>query len=118
MSVGHVLTLPEKHMNTVTALSGSGPAFVALFLETMIESGEKMGLKRADSAELAVQTLLGTATLLDSGMSPGNLRKMVTSPGGTTAAGLKVFEERKLQDLVSDALLAAKKRADELGGRE
>jgi pyrroline-5-carboxylate reductase len=118
MSVGHVLTLPEKHMNTVTALSGSGPAFVALFLETMIESGEKMGLKRADSAELAVQTLLGTATLLDSGMSPGDLRKMVTSPGGTTAAGLKVFEERKLQDLVSDALLAAKKRADELGGKE
>jgi len=115
MSVGKVLTLPEEQINAVTALSGSGPAFIALFVEEMIESGEKMGLNRADASELAVQTLLGTAKLLDTGMSPGNLRKMVTSPGGTTAAGLKVFEEKGLRDLVSDAMLAAKKRAEELG---
>ncbi len=115
MSVGKVLTLPEEQINAVTALSGSGPAFIALFVESMIESGEKMGLGRADASELAVQTLLGTAKLLDTGMSPENLRKMVTSPGGTTAAGLKVFEEKGLNNLVSDALQAALDRAKELG---
>lgn len=115
MSVGKVLTLPEEKINAVTALSGSGPAFIALFVESMIESGERMGLGRADASELAVQTLLGTARLLDTGMSPENLRKMVTSPGGTTAAGLKVFKEKGLSDLVSDALQAALDRAEELG---
>ncbi len=115
MSIGKVLTLPEGLMNAVTALSGSGPAFVALFTEEMIESGEKMGLSRRDASELAVQTLLGTARLLDTGMSPEKLRNMVTSPGGTTEAGLKVFVERGLKGIVADALNAARKRADELG---
>ncbi len=77
-----------------------------------------MGLNKADAAELAVQTLLGTAKLLDTGMSPENLRKMVTSPGGTTAAGLKVFEEKDFLGIVVDALQAARKRAEELGRRE
>lgn len=117
MAVGKVLTLPESLMNAVTAVSGSGPAFVALFIEAMIESGEKLGLNRQDASSLAVQTLLGTAKLLDAGMSPENLRKMVTSPGGTTAAGLKVFEERGLRGLTNDALTAARDRADELGKR-
>lgn len=118
MSVGKVLTLPEEYMNSVTALSGSGPAFIALFIEAMIESGEKMGLNKADATELAVQTLLGTAKLMDTGISPEKLRQMVTSPGGTTAAGLKVFEERDLMGIVIDALQAAQKRAEELGRRE
>ena len=104
-------------MNAVTALSGSGPGFVALFAEAMIEAGVKLGLKRSDAVEMAVQTLLGTATLLSSGMSAENLRKMVTSPGGTTAAGLKVFEERDFMGVVADALKAAQARADELGRR-
>ncbi len=115
MSIGKVVTLPEALMNAVTALSGSGPGFIALFVEAVIESGEKMGLSKPDATMLAVQTLLGTAKILDSGMSPENLRKMVTSPGGTTAAGLGVFAERDMKGLVADALEAARRRADELG---
>ncbi len=118
MSVGKVLTMPEEHMNSVTALSGSGPGFIALFTEALIESGVKMGIDGTDAVELVVQTLLGTAKMLDSGMSPENLRKMVTSPGGTTAAGLEVFADRAFSGIVEDALLAARKRAEELGRRE
>ncbi len=118
MSVGKVLTLPEEQMNAVTALSGSGPAFVALFIEAMIESGERMGLNKSDATDLAVQTLLGTAKLMDTGMSTENLRKMVTSPGGTTAAGLRHFEEKGFKTIVSDAMAAARKRAEELGRKE
>jgi pyrroline-5-carboxylate reductase len=114
MSVGKVLTLPEKYMDAVTAVSGSGPAFVALFVEAMIAAGEKIGLSRDNASELAIQTLIGTAKLLDTGMPPDKLREMVTSPGGTTAAGLKIFEEKGFKDIVYDALLAAKKRAEEL----
>ncbi|GAB4483577.1 MAG: pyrroline-5-carboxylate reductase [Thermodesulfovibrionales bacterium] len=115
MSVGRVLTLPESRMNAVTALSGSGPAFIALFAEAMIDSGEWMGLSRQDATELIVQTLTGTAKLLDSGMSPERLRQMVTSPGGTTAAGLAVFERKGLRQVVAEALEAARNRAEELG---
>src|SRR5271169_2357169 len=114
MSVGKVLTLPEKYMNAVTALSGSGPAFIALFIESMIEGGMRMGLSSEDATDLSVQTLLGTARLLDTGMSPEKLRIMVTSPGGTTAAGLKIYEESSFKQTVIDGLLAALKRADEL----
>ena len=102
-------------MDAVTALSGSGPAFVALFVEAMTESGEAMGLSREASSELAVWTLIGTAKLLETGMPPEKLRKMVTSPGGTTEAGLKTFAERDLAGVVRAALLSAKARAEELG---
>lgn len=115
MSVGRVLSLPERLMDAVTALSGSGPAFIALFVEGMISAGTAMGLSATDAAELAVQTALGTARMLDSGITPEKLRVMVTSPGGTTAAGLKVFEDRGLTPLVSEALQAARDRARELG---
>lgn len=115
MSVGKVLTLPEKYMNAVTALSGSGPAFVALFVEAMALAGEKMGLSSDNAAELAAQTLVGTAKLLETGLSPQKLREMVTSPGGTTAAGLKAFEEKGFFNIVSESLQAALKRAEELG---
>jgi len=115
MSVGKVLTLPEKHMNAVTALSGSGPGFVALFAEAMVEAGVAMGLGRDNASELAIQTLIGTARLLETGMTPEKLREMVTSPGGTTAAGLKVFGEKDLTGIVKNALLAALARAEELG---
>ncbi len=117
MSIGKVLTLPEKYMDAVTALSGSGPAFIALFTEAMIDAGVKMGLGKDNASELVVQTLLGTARLLDTGMTPDRLRKMVTSPGGTTAAGLKVFEEKGLVPIVVEALKAALNRAEELGRR-
>jgi pyrroline-5-carboxylate reductase len=115
MSVGEVITLPEKYMNAVTALSGSGPAFIAFFIEGMIEAGTKMGLSSDDARLLAVQTAIGTAQLLETGMSPSRLREMVTSPGGTTAAGLSTFHDRGLKDTLSAALDAARNRADELG---
>jgi pyrroline-5-carboxylate reductase len=116
MSVGSLLMLPEKHMNAVTALSGSGPAFFAFFVEALIEGGIKTGLDQADARTLAIQTMLGTARLLDTGMAPAKLREMVTSPGGTTAAGLKVFQERGFTDAVIASLEAATNRARELGG--
>jgi pyrroline-5-carboxylate reductase len=115
MSIGKVITLPEKYMNAVTAISGSGPAFFALFIESMLEGSMKMGLDREHATTLIVQTALGTARLLESGISPVKLREMVTSPGGTTAAGLDVFEEKNFREVVQSALDAAKTRADELG---
>lgn len=114
MSVGRVLMMPEKHLDAVTALSGSGPAFIAMFLDAMVEGGIKMGLTEDDAVSLAVQTLTGTARLLDEGLKPARLIEMVRSPGGTTAEGLKVFEQRELRTTVMDALQAAKKRAEEL----
>lgn len=115
MSIGELIVLPEKYMDTVTALSGSGPAFIAFFIEAMIEAGQKLGLSEDSALTLAVQTAIGTAKLLETGMPPSTLREMVTSPGGTTAAGLSVFNEKRLQDIVVSALTAAKNRANELG---
>ncbi len=118
MSIGKVMSLPEKYMDSVTALSGSGPAFIAMFVESLIAAGEKMGLAGDNASELAIQTLIGTSRLLESGMPPQKLREMVTSPGGTTAAGLKTFEEKGFQNIVIDALQSAQKRAGELGRRQ
>ncbi len=115
LSVGKVLEISEEQMNAVTALSGSGPAFIALFVESMIESSTKLGLSTKDAYELATQTLLGTAKLTSSGISPEKLRQMVTSPGGTTEAGLKTFEKKEFSKIVGEALEAAHKRAKELG---
>jgi pyrroline-5-carboxylate reductase len=115
ISIGNLLVLPEKYMDAVTALSGSGPAFIALFIEAMVEGGINVGLNRDDALALAVQTAVGTSKLLDTGMSPSSLRKMVTSPGGTTAAGFKVFDERGFKDTVIAAIEAATNRATELG---
>jgi pyrroline-5-carboxylate reductase len=118
MSVGKVIVLPEKYMDAVTALSGSGPAFVALFAEAMIAAGIKMGLTEDNASELAIQTVIGTAKLLETGMPPHKLREMVTSPGGTTAAGLKVFEDKGLKEIVASVVESAAKRSKELGRRE
>jgi pyrroline-5-carboxylate reductase len=115
MSIGKVTTLPEKYMDAVTALSGSGPAFIAFFIEAMIEGGIKIGLNKDDAFDLALQTAVGTSKLIDTSISPTKLREMVTSPGGTTAAGLKVFDEKGFRDIVTAAMEAAKNRAAELG---
>lgn len=115
MSVGKVLELPEHYMDAVTALSGSGPAFFALFTEKAIEAGIALGLTGEHATELAIQTFIGTARLLETGMPPAKLREMVTSPGGTTAAGLRVFEERELGSLIQAAIGAAASRSRELG---
>jgi pyrroline-5-carboxylate reductase len=118
LSVGRLLVLPEKYMDAVTALSGSGPAFFAFFVEALIEAGEKAGLSKENAAELSIATMIGTAKMLDTGMPPAQLREMVTSPGGTTAAGLKVFEEKGMKGLVAEVIGAAKKRSQELGRKE
>jgi pyrroline-5-carboxylate reductase len=117
MSVGNVIVLPEAQMNAIAALSGSGPAFIALFVEALIAAGVQMGLEEEQATQAAIQTAIGTAALLKTGMTPGQLRTMVASPNGTTVEGLKVFEELGLQKLVNAALQASLKRADELGGK-
>lgn len=118
MSIGKVMTLPEKQINAVTAVSGSGPAFIALFVECMMAAGEQLGLGPDSARELAVQTLVGTAKQIGEGMSPEKLREMVTSPGGTTAAGLAAFGEKGLKEITIAALQAAHRRAEELGRKD
>ncbi|MFT4125507.1 MAG: pyrroline-5-carboxylate reductase [Gordonia sp. (in: high G+C Gram-positive bacteria)] len=96
--VGKVTVVPEKLMDAVTAVSGSGPAYVFLVAEAMIDAGVALGLSRAQAAELAVQTIRGAGILLsDSGLSPVDLRAAVTSPGGTTAAAVRELESRGLR---------------------
>ena len=114
-SVGKTILVQEKLMDAVTALSGSGPGFVYLFAEVLIDGGIAAGLKYSDASKLAMQTIKGAArTMIESGKSPETLRKMVTSPGGTTLAGLRVFESHDLKNIVSKAIVAAAKRAGEL----
>lgn len=92
-AVGKVTVVPEKHMDAVTAVSGSGPAYVFLMAESMIDAGVALGLTRAQASELTVQTIKGAGMLLsESGLSPVDLRAAVTSPGGTTAAAIREFE--------------------------
>jgi pyrroline-5-carboxylate reductase len=101
----------------VTGLSGSGPAYVFLVAEALIDAGVAAGLPRDASTTLTIQTLLGAARLLDeSGQGPEALRAAVTSPGGTTAAGLGVLESRAVRSALIDAVAAATDRSRELGG--
>ena len=114
MASGRVLALPEGQMDAVTAVSGSGPAFVALFADAMVKAGVSLGLREQDAMELVVQTFTGTAKLLDGQLQPGKLIEMVRSPGGTTAEGLKSFEGDGLHAIVARALKAASDRSAEL----
>lgn len=114
MASGRLIALPERQMDAVTALSGSGPAFIALFIKCMMDAGVSLGLDAESARELATQTLVGTAGLLDGELNPDGLIRMVKSPGGTTAAGLAVFEAEGLAEVVSKALEAAAKRSREL----
>jgi pyrroline-5-carboxylate reductase len=100
----------------VTAVSGSGPAYVFLLAEALIEAAVKIGLPRQEAETLVSQTMLGSAHLLEqSGQPPADLRRNVTSRGGTTEAALKVFENGGFSKLVEDAVKAAYNRAKELG---
>jgi len=111
-AVGKVIWVPDESlMDAVTALSGSGPAYVFAFLEALQAGGEKMGLAPEIARELANQTLMGaTALALQSSESPMSLRHKVTSKGGTTAAALEVLDQHQWAAILQDALLAAQKR--------
>lgn len=114
-SVGTSVILDEAHLDAVTGLSGSGPAYVLLFIEALADGGVKMGLPRATALELARQTVLGTAQLLCStGEHPAKLKDAVTSPGGTTIAGLMALEEGALRYTVMNAVQCATLRSIEL----
>jgi pyrroline-5-carboxylate reductase len=116
-AVGVTVRVPEKLLDAVTGLSGSGPAYVFLVAEALIEGGVAAGLPRDISETLAVQTLKGAATLLaESTESPEQLRAAVTSPGGTTAAGLRSLERAATRSAFIEAVLAATHRSRELGG--
>jgi len=115
-AVGRAVVVEEKLMDAVTGLSGSGPAYVAVFLEALTDGGVKMGLPRPLALLLASQTVIGAARLcLEKEITPGTLKDLVTSPGGTTIAGLHVLEEGRFRGLVMSAVEAAARRSRELG---
>ena len=115
--VGAVVRVTEDQLDAVTALSGSGPAYVFLLAESLIDAGVLLGLPRQLATELSVQTLLGSARMLrESGSHPVELREMVSSPGGTTIAAVRELERAGLRTAVFDAVEAARRRADELAG--
>lgn len=131
-SVGGVLTVPESHLDAVTAVSGSGPAYFLLMVEALVDAAVEVGLSRSVATDLVVQTLAGSAAMLlermDSPQSanggsrpsvvdttPAQLRATITSPGGTTAAGLRELERGNLREAVAAAVEAAKTRSEQLG---
>ena len=115
-SVGTVVEVPERLLDAVTGLSGSGPAYVFLVAEAMIEGGVLSGLPRPVASELVIQTLLGSARLLsETGDSAETLRAAVTSPAGTTAAGLRQLEAHGARSALIEAIAAAVQRSRDLG---
>ncbi|MDA8428787.1 MAG: pyrroline-5-carboxylate reductase [Geobacteraceae bacterium] len=115
---GLVVRVEEKQMDAVTGLSGSGPAYVFTFIEALSDAGVKNGLSREIASRLAVQTVLGAAHMLsETGEHPALLREKVTSPGGTTIAGLHIMENGRFRGVVMDAVDAATQRSRELAGK-
>ena len=116
-AVGITARVEERFIDAVTALSGSGPAYVFYMTEAMIKAGVAAGLDADMAKKLAIQTVCGAAKLLvESGEEPESLRRKVTSPGGTTEAALKVMSERKLAEIFAEAIKAAEQRSRELSG--
>ena len=114
-SCGKVVQVAEKHQDAVTAISGSGPAYIFNVVESMIEAGVLLGLPRATSTELVVQTLYGAATMLrETGEHPTVLRERVSSPGGTTIAAIRQLEDHKVRAAFMTAMEAAAARSAEL----
>jgi len=116
-AVGQAAVVEERLMDAATGLSGSGPAFVALFIEALADGGVKVGLPRALAHNMAVQTVLGAAKLChEEELHPAKLKDLVASPAGTTIEGLHVLENGGFRGLVISAVSAAAARAKELGG--
>jgi pyrroline-5-carboxylate reductase len=117
--LGAVARVPERYMDAVTAVSGSGPAYFALLAEAMIEAGILLGLGRETSTQLVVQTMLGTARLLrDEKIHPVELREAVTSPGGTTIQAIRELEQAGVRAAFLNAIQAAMERSRELAAEE
>ncbi len=115
-SVGKTVVVDESLMDAVTGLSGSGPAYVFLFIEALADAGVKMGLSRSVALLLSAQTCLGAARMVsETGEHPAKLKDMVTSPGGTTISGLHALEAGGLRTTIMDAVEAATRRSKELG---
>jgi len=115
-SVGIAFPVPESLLDAVTGLSGSGPAYVYLFIEGLSDGGVASGLPRDTATKLAAQTVLGAARMvLETGLHPGALKDMVTSPGGTTIEGLHELEKGKLRGTVMSAVRAASEKSKKLG---
>ena len=111
-AVGKVITVPEKYQDAVTAISGSGPAYLFFVVEAMIDAGVMLGLPRDTATTLVVQTMFGSAKLLaESGEHPTVLRERVTSPGGTTAAALRQLEDHRVKAAFITAMEAARDRS-------
>jgi len=118
-AVGLTVTVDEIQLDAVTGLSGSGPAYIFLILEALSDAGVKVGLSRRNAQRLAAQTVLGSAKLfLEGDLHPGQLKDMVTSPGGTAIAGLHTLEQGGLRTTLINAVEAATARARALGGRD
>jgi pyrroline-5-carboxylate reductase len=114
-SVGRVVRIPERQQDAVTAISGSGPAYIFFVVESMIEAGVHLGLPRATASELVIQTLVGSAKMLrETGTHPTVLREQVTSPGGTTASALRELEIHRVRAAFLAAMEAARNRSREL----
>ncbi|MFZ3060040.1 MAG: pyrroline-5-carboxylate reductase [Candidatus Methanoperedens sp.] len=115
-AIGRSVILPEHLMDAVTGLSGSGPAYIFMVIEALADGGVHEGLDRNTAKLLAAQTVLGAAKMvLDGGSHTGELKDMVTSPGGTTIRGLRVMEERGVRVAMMNAVIAACERSKELG---
>jgi len=115
-AVGEVVEVPESLMDAVTGLSGSGPAYVAIMIEALADGGVAAGLPRAIASQLALATVLGTAQLLHkSELHPAELKDRVTSPGGTTIAGISHLERAGFRSALIEAVQAAARRSQELG---
>ncbi len=112
LAVGKVVTVPERYQDAVTAISGSGPAYLFFVVEAMIDAGVMLGLPRDTATQLVVQTMYGSAKLLrETGQHPTRLREMVTSPGGTTAAALRQLEDHRVKAAFMTAMEAACERS-------
>ena len=114
-AVGKTVIVPEKYQDAVTAISGSGPAYIFYVVEAMIEAGVVLGLPRATAHDLVVQTVVGAATMLrETGEHPTVLRENVTSPAGTTAAALRELDDHKVRAAFVTAMEAARDRSQQL----